>query len=120
MSNGGMMINEEKSSIEMKGPPPPVAPKPSWARQSTATNLPTVGYIPSHTTTTTTTSAMDSSKSMTRSNVAPVVERHSSEKFLRSSSLNQTPVANSSFAQNNESLSTRNQLEHRFLFGIFH
>ncbi|CAF4390334.1 unnamed protein product, partial [Rotaria sp. Silwood2] len=89
-TNGSSTIIEKKSNI--KGPPPPVAPKPSWPRQTstvTATTIiPSKNALPSHS------QLSDENKSIndiSHSNIN-VTERQPSQKFNRSSSMNQIPI----------------------------
>jgi hypothetical protein len=58
----------------MKGPPPPVAPKPSWPRQISTVGASTVGATP---------------VPLNDENKPIIVERQASQKFNRSSSMNQ-------------------------------
>ena len=90
---------EEKNPFESKGPPPPVAPKPSWARQPTSTALATAVPPPSSTSVA---PLIESTKVATRPAVVPLVDRHSSEKFVRSSSINQMPTTNNNHLPTNE------------------
>ena len=87
-STNGSSTNAEKIKSNMKGPPPPVAPKPSWPRQTSTAAA--VAVLP-------TTSVANYSQlndenqrinDMQHSN-ANATERHPSQKFNRSSSMNQ-------------------------------
>ncbi|CAF1121165.1 unnamed protein product [Rotaria sordida] len=105
--NGSSTIVEKKSNI--KGPPPPVAPKPPWPRQQntvvTATIIPQKTTIPSNS------QLPDENKSIndiSRSNIN-VTERQPSQKFNRSSSMNQIPMNINQQQQHQEILPIRNK-----------
>jgi hypothetical protein len=88
MPTNGSSTLIEKSKSNMKGPPPPVAPKPSWSRQistTAAAAIPSTTPLPSYSQTT------DENKlinDISRSDMN-VAERQPSQKFNRSSSMNQ-------------------------------
>lgn len=91
MSTNGSSTIIDKNKINVKGPPPPVAPKPSWPRQ-TSTAVATV--IPSITSVSSYSQLSDENKptnDILRSNII-VAERQPSQKFNRSSSMNQIPT----------------------------
>lgn len=98
----------EKSINHTKGPPPPVAPKPAWSRQTNtaiavaaATNA-----VPQPKASSSAYSSPDNEND--RSNNS-VTERHPSQKFNRSSSMNQIstnlPVQQETPPARNKSLS---------------
>ncbi len=72
----------------MKGPPPPVAPKPSWPRQTS-----TAAAISAPTTTSLSSYSQSNDENQLINDIsysnANVTERHPSQKFNRSSSMNQ-------------------------------
>ena len=83
----------EKNINHTKGPPPPVAPKPSWARQTnTAIATTAVAGAPTKTSSSTY-SPSNNENDKSNNNISPsnvnVTERHPSQKFNRSSSMNQ-------------------------------
>jgi hypothetical protein len=88
MPTNGSSTIMDKNKSNMKGPPPPVAPKPSWSRQTStaaAVVIPPTTQFPSYSQTT------DENKlinDISRSNVT-AAERQPSQKFNRSSSMNQ-------------------------------
>lgn len=103
MSTNGSSINK----TTVKGPPPPVAPKPSWPRQTSTVTATTI--VPSTTTTTTTYSQINNENQI--NNDIPhansnVTERHPSQKFNRSSSMTQI-LTNTT--QQQEIIPTRNK-----------
>jgi hypothetical protein len=84
----GSLTMPEKNKNNLKGPPPPVAPKPSWPRQTSAT---AAVVIPPATSLASYSQSNDENQlinDIQYSNVN-VTERHPSQKFNRSSSMNQ-------------------------------
>jgi hypothetical protein len=78
----------EKNKNTMKGPPPPVAPKPSWPRQ---TSTAAAAVIPPTVLSSPYSQINDENKiinDISHSNIT-VAERQPSQKFNRSSSMNQ-------------------------------
>ncbi|CAF1046714.1 unnamed protein product [Adineta steineri] len=89
-TNGSSIIND-KNKNALKGPPPPVAPKPSWPRQTSTTAAAATAIIPPSTSQTSYAQSTDENNStndLPRSNVIHT-ERQPSQKFNRSSSMNQ-------------------------------
>ena len=74
----------EKSINHIKGPPPPVAPKPSWSRQTNTAIA--AAAVPQSKASSSAYSSPDNENDRSNNNVA---ERHPSQKFNRSSSMNQ-------------------------------
>jgi len=107
MPTNGSSINMEKNKNIIKGPPPPVAPKPSWPRQtSTAKTITTV--VPPITSQLSYSQLNDENKiinDISHSNIIDT-ERHSLQKFNRSSSMNQIST---NIAQQQEIIPTRNK-----------
>ena len=100
MATNGSPINNDKNKMNNKGPPPPVAPKPSWPRQ-TSTTTASAGIPPA-------TSVNDENKmhdEISHSNIN-IAERHPSQKFNRSSSMNQIST---NITQQQEIMPTRNK-----------
>lgn len=103
MSTNGSSGNVEKNKNNIKGPPPPVAPKPSWPRQTSTITTTTV-----QPTTSTYSQINDENKLINdiQHQNANVTERHPSQKFNRSSSMNQI-LTNTT--QQQEIIPTRNK-----------
>jgi hypothetical protein len=90
MSTNGSSTIMEKTKNNIKGPPPPVAPKPSWPRQ-TSTVAAAAAVIPPSSAPSLYSQLNDENKTVndiSNSNIS-VNERHPSQKFNRSSSMNQ-------------------------------
>ena len=84
----------DKSINHVKGPPPPVAPKPSWARQTnTAIANTAAATVAPAKTSSSTYSPSNNENDKPNNNLSPsnvnATERNSSQKFNRSSSMNQ-------------------------------
>jgi hypothetical protein len=108
MPTNGSSTNNDKNKTIVKGPPPPIAPKPSWPRQTStiaaaaATVVAPATSLPSYP------QSADENKSINelpRSNIT-AAERHPSQKFNRSSSMNQIST---NIAQQQEIVPTRNK-----------
>jgi hypothetical protein len=106
MSTNGSSTNMEKNKNTMKGPPPPVAPKPSWPRQTSTVKTATV--VPPITSHLSYSQSNDENKiihDISHSNIT-ATERHPSQKFNRSSSMNQIST---NIAQQQDIIPTRNK-----------
>jgi len=104
--NGSSTIME-KNKNNIKGPPPPVAPKPSWPRQ-TSTVAAAAAVIPPSSAPSLYSQLNDENKTVndiSNSNIN-VNERHPSQKFNRSSSMNQIST---NIIQQHDIASTRNK-----------
>jgi len=87
------------SKLQAKGPPPPVAPKPSWTRP--ANPVPTPNPIQQSSTLN---QVNDENKLYNEA--PPIPERHPSQKFNRSSSMNQIST---NITQQQDIIPTRNK-----------
>lgn len=102
-TNNEMPTNGSSSTSKIltKGPPPPVAPKPSWSRQ--ANTIPTTATsVAPHSSTFT--PINDENKLYNE--IPQIPERHPSQKFNRSSSMNQIST---NITQQQDIIPTRNK-----------
>jgi hypothetical protein len=91
MSTNGSSPMMEKNKNSIRGPPPPVAPKPSWPRQTSTVTAASSSSIPPKSSNLIYSQSSDENKiinDISNSNIN-VTERHPSQKFNRSSSMNQ-------------------------------